>query len=123
MPLPEIVSPVVFVTPDTARVTGAAPPIGVMLWLYAIPTPPAGRVAGPIPTSELTTNEYTWLVPVPTASLGVTVKVTVPVEVGVPDTLIVPVPLPEIVKPVVLVTPDTLSVTGAVPPVEVIVWL
>ena len=50
-------------------------------------------------------------------------KETVPVLVGVPVTVIVPVPVPEIVNPVVLVTPDTASVTAPLPPVDVIEWL
>ena len=45
---------------------------------------------------------------------------TVPELVGVPVTVIVPVPVPEIVKPVVLVTPDTASVTVPLPPEAVI---
>ena len=50
-------------------------------------------------------------------------KITVPAEVGVPVRLIEPVPLPEIVSPVVLVTFETPKVTGAVPPVNAIVLL
>ena len=59
--------------------------------------------------------------PVPILSVGVTVKLTVPEVVGVPVRLMVPVPLPEIVSPVVFVRPDTARVTGAEPPVDVIV--
>ena len=61
--------------------------------------------------------------PVPIVSLGVTVNVTVPELPGVPLRLIVPVPLPEIVRPVGFVTPESASVTAPVPPVEVIDWL
>jgi hypothetical protein len=59
--------------------------------------------------------------PVATSSVGVTVKVMVPVEVGVPERLMVPVPLPERVSPVGFVTLDTARVTGAEPPVDVMV--
>ena len=57
------------------------------------------------------------------ASLGVTVKETVPELVGVPVTEMVPVPLPEIVKPVVLVTFETVTVGAVMPPVALIDWL
>ncbi len=61
--------------------------------------------------------------PVPTASVGVTVNVTAPEVLGVPLIVIVPVPLPLIVSPVGFVTLDTVKVTGAEPPVDVIDWL
>jgi hypothetical protein len=48
-------------------------------------------------------------------SVGVTVKLTVPDVVGVPERVIVPVPLPEMVRPVVFVSPDTPRVTGSPP--------
>ena len=60
---------------------------------------------------------------VPILSVGVTVKLTVPAEVGIPVRLIVPVPLPEMVSPVVFVTPDNARVMVPEPPVPVIVWL
>ena len=71
----------------------------------------------------LTSSEYSVPSPVPVPSVGVTMKLTIPAEVGVPLMLIVPVPLPLIVNPVAFVTRDTARVTGATPPVEVIVWL
>ena len=57
VPFPEMVSPVVFVTPDTARVTGAAPPVEVIDLLKAIPTSPPGSVDGLRTTDGLTVNE------------------------------------------------------------------
>ena len=57
VPLPEIVSPVVFVTPETARVTGAAPPVEVIDWLYANPASPSGREVGVKANAESTANE------------------------------------------------------------------
>jgi hypothetical protein len=53
-------------------------------------------------------------------SVGVMVKLTVPDEVGVPVRLMVPVPLPEIVSPVVFVTPESASVILPEPPEPVI---
>jgi hypothetical protein len=53
----------------------------------------------------------------------VTVKLTVPTEVGVPVRLMVPVPPPEIVSPVVLVTLESASVILPEPPEAVIDWL
>ena len=57
----------------------------------------------------------------PTASVAVTVKVRVVPAVGLPDTVMAPVPLPVMFNPVGLVTADTTKVTGPVPPVVVIV--
>jgi hypothetical protein len=54
--------------------------------------------------------------PAPFESVGVTVKLTVPDEVGVPVRLMVPVPLPEIVSPVVFVTPESDSAILPEPP-------
>ena len=48
-------------------------------------------------------------------SVGVTVNVTVPELLGVPLRLIVPVPSPEIVRPVEFVTADNANVTAPVP--------
>ena len=50
-------------------------------------------------------------------------KETVPVLVGAPTRVIVPVPPPTIVMPVLLDTFDRFSVTAPLPPVDVIVWL
>ena len=57
------------------------------------------------------------------ASVGVTVKLTVPAASGVPDRLMVPVPLPVMVRPVVFVTPETARVIVPDPPEAVIVRL
>jgi hypothetical protein len=59
--------------------------------------------------------------PVPILSVGVTVKLTGPAEVGVPERLMVPVPLPERVRPVVFVIPDNARVIAPAPPVPMIV--
>jgi hypothetical protein len=82
-----------------------------------------GSVDGVRTTAGLIVKEYRVPEPVPMLSVGVTVKLTVPVEVGVPMRLMVPVPLPEIVSPVVFVIPDNARVIVPEPPRPLIVWL
>lgn len=79
-----------------------------------------GRVAGAeIAGAAFMVIVYTWVEIAPRASVIFTVTgVNVPVAVGVPDTTAV---LALIVRPVG--KPVALQAYGAVPPIEVIVWL
>src|SRR5438132_1306091 len=56
-------------------------------------------------------------------SVGMTVKLSVPADVGVPVTVTVPVPSPVMARPVLLLTLPTASAIGPLPPEPVIDWL
>src|SRR5206468_1356715 len=117
-------SPVPLVTPDRARVIDPDPPEPVIAVLvYASPTSPAGRTDGLRTTSASTVKASAVVYLVLIASDGVSVEVTVPAVVGVPEMVMVPEPSPEMVSPVPLVTPDRARVTGPDPPTGLIVWL
>ena len=122
VPLPVIVRPEALLTLDTVSVTGPEPPAGTMVWLKRTPTSPAGSVAGAVVAAGATAIAYCRVNPVPRLSVVVTLNCTTPAAVGTPETAMVLVPLPANVRPAGLLTLETVSVTGPVPPTGVIVW-
>jgi hypothetical protein len=104
----------------TAYVTVPTPPVWDNDWLYAIPAVPFGKVAGAIVIEgQAIVIEYVrepvQLLP----SVAVTVKLNVPVTVGVPDTT----PPVDSVMPAGKAPAVTAYVTVPTPPVWDNVWL
>ena len=107
----------------TAKVYAPVPPVATKVWLYVVPTVAFGKGLvvvmdkGAAPTVSL--NSLLAVAAVgPALSVAVTVKVYVPVTVGVPSSLPLFRAIPAGRAP--LVTP---KLYGAVPPVAVNGWL
>jgi hypothetical protein len=67
------------------QVYGVLPPAADRVWLYAAPTVPKGRDAVAMDSESYTSIESGFVTAVEFPSVAFTVKVTVPVAVGLPD--------------------------------------
>ena len=121
-PAEERVRPAGSVPADTDQVRVAAvPPVVANVWLYAVPTVPAGNgeaveIERAAVAALIVTENAFVAVPPPVTW---TVKSKVPAAVGVPPRA----PAEERVRPAGSVPADTDQVYGVVPPVAANVWL
>ena len=104
----------------TAKVEAPVPPVTLTVWLKAVPTVAAGKVAGVTVIVAFTTTEYACDVVAPTVSVAPIVKLNVPAADVVP--VIAPVAAFRD-KPVGNEPADTLYVGAPVPPDAETLWL
>ena len=104
----------------TAKVDAPVPPVAPTVWLYAVPTVPAGNDAGLTVIVAFTTTEYACAAVAPTVSIALIVKLNVPAADVVP--VIAPVDVFSD-RPVGSEPAETLYVGVPVPPDAVTLWL
>ena len=118
-PAEESVSPAGSAPENTDQLYGVVPPVAANVWLYAVPTVPAGSgddvVIDSAAGSTVTENAFV-AVPPP---LTWTVKLEAPAAVGVP----LKTPAEDSVSPAGSAPDNTDQPYGVVPPVAASVWL
>jgi hypothetical protein len=121
-PVADKLRPAGSVPEDTHQLYGAVPPVAASIWLYAVPTVPAGREAVVIERATaagliVKVNAFVDETPL---AVTWTVKLEVAAVVGVPPRT----PVEEFrVRPAGSVPPDTVQDLVPVPPVAANVWL
>ena len=118
-PAEDSVSPAGSVPEVTDQLYGGVPPVAASVWLYALPTVPAGSgltvVIDSAAGSTVTANAFVAVPPPVTC----TVKLDVPAALGVP----LKTPAEDSVNPAGSVPEVTDQLYGGVPPVAASVWL